>query len=167
MLQQSGFAVEAVWGDFVGGPYVAERYRQMIRGYGLESKHLRGNYGITITDEELAEYKWHLEELVQTRTGELEEANQPLREEATAREQAEQTMRASEQHLRRARHPAPDGPGVHSRGSHPRWAAGSHVDARLLGARDGSRSGRDRPTTAGGACTTHHRPRLRVLLVYL
>ena len=27
MLQQSGFAVEAVWGDFVGGPYVAESER--------------------------------------------------------------------------------------------------------------------------------------------
>ncbi len=51
-------------------------------------------------NKELAEYKGHLEELVETRTGELEKANQQLRDEVTARKRAEQTLRASEEHLR-------------------------------------------------------------------
>ncbi len=58
------------------------------------------NLRLTVQAKELAEYKGHLEELVETRTGELERANQQLREEVTARKRAEQTLRASEEHLR-------------------------------------------------------------------
>jgi len=36
-------------------PYIAERYRQMITRYGLQSKHLRGPYVFPITEWELAE----------------------------------------------------------------------------------------------------------------